>query len=67
MDVLYVLHQELVQQEHLAALPARVLLCATVALTSALATLLTRVGTAANSLIILRRAACLMRPMLILG
>ena len=67
MDVLYVLDKELVQQEHLAALPACMLVCATVALTNARATLLARVEAAANSLIVLRRAACLMRPMLILS
>ena len=59
MDVLYVLDKELVEQEHLAALSARVLFCAAVALTSALATLLARVGSAANSFITFRRAACL--------
>ena len=67
MDVVYVLDKELVEQEHLAALSARVLVCAAVALTGALATLLARVGTAANSVIILRRATCVTRPSLLFG
>ena len=37
MDILYMFHQELVWQENLATLLARMLVCATVALTGALA------------------------------
>ena len=66
MDVLYVLDKELVEQEHLAALSARMLVCAAVAPTSALVTLLARVGTA-KAVVIFRRAASLLRPRLSLG
>ena len=67
MDVVYVLDKELIQQKHLAALSARMLVCAAVALTSALVTLLARVGTAAYSFIAFRCAASLVRLRVSLG
>ena len=64
MNVLYVLDKELVQQEHLAALSARMLVCVTLA-SGALDTLLA--STAGNSTFIFRHAACPMKPRLTLS